>query len=55
MDQFTLFKKPMENLGKQINVPGSFWEGLMLVEELETCYKFTIVDFSLSISVLGNT
>ena len=48
VDQFTLFKKPMEHLGKQINVPCSFWEGRMLVEESETCYKCTIVDFSLA-------
>jgi hypothetical protein len=25
VDQYTLLKKPMEQLGKQINVPGSFW------------------------------
>ena len=27
VDQFKLLKKPMDHLGKQINVPGSFWEG----------------------------
>jgi hypothetical protein len=25
VDQYTLLKKPMEHLGKQLNVPGSFW------------------------------
>jgi hypothetical protein len=33
VDQFTLLKKPMEHLGKQINVPGSCWQGRMLEEE----------------------
>ena len=33
VDQFKLLKKPMDHLGKQINVPGSFWEGRMLTEE----------------------
>ena len=34
-------------LFKQINVPGSFWQGRMLVEERDT-YKCTILDFSLA-------
>jgi hypothetical protein len=33
VDQFKLFKKPMDHLGKQINVPGSFWQDRMLPEE----------------------
>jgi hypothetical protein len=36
VDQFTLLKKPMDHLGKQINVSGSFWQGRMLVEEYDT-------------------
>ena len=35
------------NSCKQINVPGSFWQGRMLVEERDT-YKCTILDFSLA-------
>ena len=47
VDQFKLLKKPMDHLGKQINVPGSFWQGRMLPEERDKVYKCTIVDFSL--------
>jgi hypothetical protein len=49
MDQFTLLKKaPMEHLSKQINAPGSFRQGRMSVEERDTVYKCTILDFSLA-------
>jgi hypothetical protein len=48
VDQFKLLKKPMDHLGKQINVPGSFWEGRMLPDERDKVYKCTIVDFSLA-------
>ena len=37
-----------DQFGKQINVPGSFWQGRMLAEERDTFYKCTIVDFSLA-------
>jgi hypothetical protein len=47
VDQFKLLKRPMDHLGKQINVPDSFWQGRMLGEERHTFYKCTIVDFSL--------
>ena len=47
VDQFKLLKKPMDHLGKQINVPGSFWQDRMLPEERDKVYKCTIVDFSL--------
>jgi hypothetical protein len=33
VDQFKLLKRPMDHLGKQINVPGSFWQGRMLPDE----------------------
>jgi hypothetical protein len=33
-----LLKKPMETLGKQIKVPGSYWGGRMTADELETLY-----------------
>jgi hypothetical protein len=48
VDQFKLLKKQMDHLGKQINVPGSFWQGRMLPEECDKVYKCTIIDFSLS-------
>ena len=48
VDQFKLLKKPMDHLGKQINVPGSFWQGRMLPEERDKVYKCTTVDFSLA-------
>jgi hypothetical protein len=38
----------MDHLGKQINVPGSFWQGCMLPDELHKVYKCTIIDFSLA-------
>ena len=48
VDQFKLLKKPMDHLGKQINVPGSFWQSHMLPDERDKVYKCTIVDFSLT-------
>jgi hypothetical protein len=47
VDQYTLLKKTMEHLGKQLNVPGSFWQGRMSEDERDKIYKCTIVDFSL--------
>ena len=35
-----LLKKPMEQIGKQINVPGSFWDGRMSTDERNTFYKY---------------
>ena len=37
-----LLKKPLEQIGKQINVPGSFWSGRMSAEERSTLYKCTV-------------
>ena len=34
-----LLKKPMEQIGKQINVPGSFWDGRMSTDERNTFYR----------------
>ena len=34
-----LLKKPLEQIGKQINVPGSYWEGRMSADERSTLYK----------------
>lgn len=38
-------KKPMELVGKQIGVPGAWWEGTMSAEEKKTLYKCTVRDF----------
>ncbi|KAL1515242.1 hypothetical protein AB1Y20_001876 [Prymnesium parvum] len=40
-----LLKKPHENIGKQVKVPGAFWEGNMTEEEKETKYLCTIKRF----------
>ena len=42
-----LLKKPMEQIGKQINVPGSFWDGRMSTDERNTSYKCTVREISL--------
>ncbi len=39
VDQYTLLKKPMEHLGRQLNVPGSFWQGRMSEDERDKIYK----------------
>ena len=38
----------MEQIGKQINVPGSYWEGRQSAEERSIKYKCTVRDFTLS-------
>ncbi len=45
----------MEHLGKQLNVPGSFWQGRMSEDELDKIYKCTIVNFSLAQKVTPNS
>ena len=41
-----LLKKPLEQIGKQINVPGSYWEGRMSADERSTLYKCSVRDFT---------
>ena len=48
VEQYPLLKKPLDQLGKQLKVPGSFWEGRMSAEERDTVYKCTVLDFSLA-------
>ncbi len=55
VDQYTQLQKLMEHLGKQLNVPGSFWQGSMSEDEGDKIYKCTIVDFSLAQKVAPNT
>ena len=38
IDQLPLLKKPLEQIGLQIKVPGAFWEGRMSDEEKEKLY-----------------
>ena len=39
IEQFILLKKPLEHLGKQVEVPGSFWSGRMSAAERDTKYN----------------
>ena len=41
VEQLPLLKKPLEHLGKQIEIPGSFWKGSMSSEERASAYKCT--------------
>ena len=45
---YPALKKSLDQLGKNILIPGSFWEGRMSKEEHITEYQCTIVDFSLA-------
>ena len=40
---FALLKKPMEAIGKQIRVPGSYWAGNMTAAEKDTDYVWILV------------
>ena len=43
-----LIKKPLEQIGKQVHIPGSFWQGNQTAEErTSTKYKCTVRDFTL--------
>ena len=42
-----LLKKPCEHFGKQVAIPGSFWQGRMSEDERKTKYLCTIRDFEL--------
>jgi len=43
-----LLQRPLEQLGKQVNIPGSYWQGRMSEDERKTLYKCTVRDFTLS-------
>ena len=55
MDQYTLLKKAMEHLGKQLNVSGSFWQGRMSEDDQDKIYMCTIVNFSMDQKVAPNS
>ena len=42
--QFTLIKKPLDVIGKQVNVLGAFWSGRMTATEKTTEYKCTTLN-----------
>ena len=46
LEQLPLLKKPLEHVGTQIKVPGSFWQGRMSAEEKATLYVCSVRDFS---------
>ena len=43
-----LLKKPLELIGTQIKVPGSFWDGRQNTSEKSTMYFCTVRDFQLT-------
>ena len=46
LEQLPLLKKPLELVGTQIKVPGSYWQGRMSAAEKEALYVCSIRDFS---------
>ena len=48
VEQLKLLKKPLDHLGKLIDIPGSFWQGRQSADERKNMYKCAIVDFSLA-------
>ena len=42
-----LLKKPSDHFGKQIKLPGSFWQGRMTAEEKKKTYLCTVREFEL--------
>jgi hypothetical protein len=41
-----LLKKPLEQVGKFVDVPGAYWSGNMSAEEVAAMYKCAVRDFS---------
>ena len=51
-----MLKKPTEHFGKQVGVPGAYWEGRMGAEERKTRFMCTMREFELnSSSTSGKT
>ena len=46
LDRLPLLKKPLEQLGKFIDVPVEYWEGRMSATEQSALYKFILRDHS---------
>jgi hypothetical protein len=49
-----LLKKPLELIGTQIKVPGSFWEGRQNTSEKSTMYFRTVRDFQPRLLIIIN-
>ena len=49
VESYPALKKPLEHLGKKIDIPGSFWQykGRVSEEDHNAVYKCTVLDFSL--------
>ena len=49
VESYQALKKPLEHLGKKIDIPGSFWQykGRVSEEDHNAVYKCTVLDFSL--------
>ena len=43
---YPLLKKPLEQIGTYIDVPGNYWQGCMSAEEKETNYRCLVRDHS---------
>ena len=48
VEQWPLLKKPLDHVGKQVNVAGSFWQGRQSSDELAAEYRCTILDFAIA-------
>ena len=46
LERLPLLKKPLEQIGKYINVPGKYWEGRMSAAEKEEKYKCVVREHS---------
>ena len=42
LEQLPVLKKPLDQIGKQLGVPGKYWEGRMSADEKETIYLYSI-------------
>ena len=54
MPSYPMIKKPLEQVGKQIFVPGAYWEGRQTAEEKATLYKCTIREYSALHTIVGS-
>ena len=57
-EMLPLLKKPFEQVGKQVEIPGEYWQlasGRMSQTEMNTKFKCTIRDFSYAQVVRGDS
>ena len=55
LEQLPVLKKPLEQIGKQLGVPGKYWKGRMTADEKETIYLCAIREFSALHSFVDGT